>query len=201
MSVALAIPAHSLGNAQTVVAAAPQIASGALTAASSAGVSWAAAAIPFVGVALAGITLWIGAMFKRGAQKEAATAIVNQIEPQMQANLAAYMDSPRTAEAQAQALANFDAMWSAVLQACSDKSLGDAGKRCISERQQGGIAPWCTTPDKRGCDWFVRYRDPIAQDTVQSETASFDAFTGSFTEGSNAAWLAIVGLAIAAMVL
>lgn len=190
-----------LGNA-TIIASAPTIASGALTAASAAGISWATAAIPFVGPALAGVALWLGAMYRRGAQKEAATRIVNELEPKIQENLQAYLDSPRTPQAQAQALANFDAMWNAVLQACGDNSLGAAGTRCISERQAGGVAPWCNTPDKRGCDWFTLYRDPIANDTVREAGSITETLGSQFgLEGrSAAAWLTIaaaVGVAAA----
>lgn len=160
-------------STQQIVMSAPQIAgstaTGIIGGAVKAGTlaansAWATIGIPVIGAAVVGVTMWLSAMYKRGAQKEAATNIVDQIEVQLKANLDGYLNGPRTVESQLQALANFDAGWDAVVQNCSNPELGSAGQRCISERQQGGIAPWCTTPDKRGCDWFTRYRDPIAND-------------------------------------
>ena len=131
--------------------------------------TWAAVAIPVVGAAVAAVTIWLSSMFRKNAQKEAATNIVDQIEVQLKSNLEGYLNGPRTQQSQLQALANFDAGWQAVVENCSNPELGSAGKRCISERQQGGTAPWCSLPGGKGCDWFTRYRDPIANDTpVQS---------------------------------
>jgi hypothetical protein len=53
----------------------------------------------------------------------------------------------------------FDDAWEQILRGCSDPALGDAGKRCISERQRGGTSKWCPN-----CNWFTLYRDPIAND-------------------------------------
>jgi hypothetical protein len=81
-------------------------------------------------------------------------------------NLQAYMDAPiHTVSLQAAALNNVDTLFAALRQACSDPSLGAAGQRCISERLvRGGTAPWCPNPGNTGCDWFVYFRDPIAND-------------------------------------
>jgi hypothetical protein len=135
-----------------VAAPAASIVSGSMTGAL--GASWAAVAIPIIGPAIVGVTLGISAMIaRRGRQKVAATQVVDSIEPWAAENRDAYMSGPRTRSAQLQALQNFDAMWNDVLAACGDPSLGDAGRRCISERQPGG--QW---------DWFSYYRDPIAND-------------------------------------
>ncbi len=91
-----------------------------------------------------------------------ATAVVNQVEPFLKQNLQAYMAGGHTLSEQATALQVFDAAWADVLKGCSNPALGDAGKRCISERQAGGSAPWC--PTSTGCDWFALYRAPIAND-------------------------------------
>ncbi len=79
----------------------------------------------------------------------------------MQNNLQAYMNSPRTPEDQQAALWNFDQLWQAVVQSCSDTRLGDAGRRCINDRIRGG--QW---------DWFSYYRDPIANDETPKQIAA-----------------------------
>ncbi len=98
----------------------------------------------------------------------AATRIVDQIEPYLKQNRDWYLSQPaRTPEMQQKALALFDAAWSDVVAGCSDPNLGDAGRRCISERERGGSAPWC--PTGTGCDWFTLYRDPIANDVPNAQ--------------------------------
>jgi hypothetical protein len=88
-----------------------------------------------------------------------ATKVVDQAEPYLRQNLEQYMSGGHTATEQAQALANFDAIWAAVVQGCSDPNLGDAGKRCITERGPSG-----SLPGHPGVNWFTLYRDPIAND-------------------------------------
>ena len=166
----LSAPGSSAG--QQVVMAAPQIAGSVGTMAVS-GTAWAAAAIPIIGAAVAGVTMWLTSIFRRGAQKEAATRIVDEIEVKLKENLQGYLSLPvRYQSAQAQALANFDAAWQAVVENCSNPQLGSAGQRCIQERQRGGSAPWC--PTGTGCDWFALYRDPIANDPNVRPDPVFD---------------------------
>jgi hypothetical protein len=62
--------------------------------------------------------------------------------------------TPRPLSLQQEALANFDQIWSALVQECSNPALGSAGQRCISERQPGGKY-----------DFTSYYRTPIANDT------------------------------------
>jgi hypothetical protein len=92
-----------------------------------------------------------------------ATRIVDQLEPQLKANRDAFLAGSHTAADQAAALANFDAAWSwlSSAQACGSPELGDAGRRCISDRNRGG--QW---------DWFSYYRDPIASTPVQADAIS-----------------------------
>ncbi|PJF28488.1 MAG: hypothetical protein CUN53_00105 [Phototrophicales bacterium] len=119
----------------------------------TAAASTAAWAVPVIGAAVAGVTLWLSSMFRRGAQKRATTEVVETIEPKLQENLQAYLSGPRTRTSQAVALANFDAAWSWVVQQCSNPDFGNAGKACISDRSAGGRWPW-----------NEYYRDPIAND-------------------------------------
>lgn len=170
--------------------------------------STVAVAVPVIGAAVLAVTLVLMAISKRNAQKTLATSIVNDIEPQLKINLSAYMAGPRTALSQQQALANFDAGWLMVLENCGRKDLGSAGERCISERMQGGTAPWCPSPDHRGCDWFALYRDPIASDVPVSasnplQTAAAELFPGLTAEQREQApiWLAVAAIAAGVLLL
>jgi len=113
--------------------------------------------VPVVGVAVAAVTFALGLIFARkgGQQRVISTQIVNELEPQLQANVAGYFTGPRTRASQAQALANFDAAWDWLggPQACGNEQLGNPGAACIADRDRGG--QW---------DWFSYYRDPIAND-------------------------------------
>ena len=113
-------------------------------------------AAPFV--AAAGAIMAFVANFTQGCGNTcvAATRIVNELEPYLKKNVADYqaISSPRPSSVQQAALAVFDQVWNTVVTQCSNGSLGDAGARCISDRQRGG--KW---------DWFAYYRDPIANDS------------------------------------
>ena len=103
----------------------------------------------------------------------------NQIEQTLQQNLLAYQASGHTKSEQAAALANFDYAWGKLQQYCGQASFGAAGQRCTTDRQRGACK-W--TNDGHGgpagsgnvCwNWFVGYRDPIANDpNVQPDTAA-----------------------------
>lgn len=167
--------------------------------------------VPVVGVAIAGITLALTAIFMRKGpkQKELATEAVNQVSDLMTKNLNEYLAGPRTAESQTVALANFDAAWAWLISqdGCGNPALGSAGQRCISERQRGGSAPWC--PTGTGCDYFATLRDPIANDTRPQELATASASAGllpagiqnigvSLPGGGSLGLLALAGLALVA---
>lgn len=108
-----------------------------------------------VGLAILGVTtaisLWLGR--KRPKQKIATTQIVNEAEPLLVQNLAAWHQSPKTLADQQATLNNFDIVWSRVVTQCSDPEMGTPGEWCVDDRKPGG--KW---------DWFARYRDPIASD-------------------------------------
>lgn len=162
-------------TASQVTATAGTAASAAVTTAASAGAiaaSTATMAVPIIGAAVLAVTLVLGSIARRNAQKTAATKIVNDVEPQLRANVEGYLSGPRTVSSQRQAIANFNAGWQLVLDNCGQSSLGSAGQRCISERQRGGTAPWCPTPSHTGCDWFALYLDPIANDTPNADPVS-----------------------------
>jgi hypothetical protein len=123
--------------------------------------SFAALAVPIIGGVAAVAGLVYAWSQRRGAQKVAATQIVDEGETYLKQNLAAYQAGSHTAADQATAVATFDAIWGQVRQACGDPQLGDAGRRCVQERQSGGV--W---------DWFAAYRTPIASDVPSAAGGS-----------------------------
>ena len=116
-------------------------------------------------------------------------------------NLRAYIAAPYQPELQQAALNNFDTVWAALVAACSDPSLGDAGKRCLSDRQRGA----CTWKAKAGgwvsdgqggytwTDWgaagsgtdcwnyFAGMRDPIQNDPRAATYVPLSTSAGSET--------------------
>ena len=145
-----------LAGLGTTVSVAFPFVTGATTAASGGiGASVLAAFGGPVGAVIFGVTTAIGLWLKRKkpGQKIATTQIVNEAEPFLVQNLQAWNSSAKTFADQAAASANFDAIWSEVVRACGDPTMGDPGRWCIDDRKPGG--KW---------DWFARYRDPIAND-------------------------------------
>lgn len=173
--------------------------SAASTAAAAAGttLSLASTVIPFVGPAIAAATIIIEAIMNSGCGQTCivATGFANQANAALQQNIEAYFQ-PRmvngtynpsitlTTESQAAALANFDQFWAWLQQQCSNTNLGDAGVRCITDRQAGActwkqpassVPPW-GTPAAGACwNWFNGYRDPIANDTNVAPGATLAA--------------------------
>jgi len=137
------------------------------------------AAIPIIGVAIAGVTLAIGLLMARKGpkQKRATTAIVNDIEPHLQANKDAYFAGARTVSARQQALNNFDAGWAYLIDQCGIEQMGEPGYRCIEDRMaagqlqpsHNGLGPW-TGNGK--WNWFAYYRDPIERDVPNPDPAT-----------------------------
>ena len=133
-------------------------------------------AMPIIGAAIMAATLGIELILNSGCGQ---TCIIssnwaNNAETLLTQNIAAYfaLPAPRSAEAKAQALANFDNVWNYLSQECSNPSLGNAGVRCIQDRMAGACT-WKQThapdypgqPDIGACwNWFNGYRDPIEND-------------------------------------
>jgi hypothetical protein len=148
----------------------------------------ASLAVPIIGAALAGITIGIEKLIQNsgcGPTCVQTSAWANQAEPYLKQNIAAYfaLPAPRSQSAQAAALANFDAIWNQLLQLCSQPDVGNAGKRCISDRQSGACT-WKQTSDSPllqfpgepapgACwNWFNGYRDPISMDAAVPDSQS-----------------------------
>ena len=134
----------------------------------------ASTAIPLIGVGVAAVIGAIALIENSGCGQ---TCIVtaddaNKIEPYLQQNLAGYFAGPRTLASQQAALANADYFLNYLNQSCGQPSLGNAGKRCISDRMAGGCtwkqqsaAPYPGSPAPGQCwNWVSGYRDPIAND-------------------------------------
>lgn len=90
----------------------------------------------------------------------------NQIEAAMKANLAAFQAGQIS---QTEALQNFDGLWQQLTQACGQIG-GGAGANCVSDRQEGA----CKWRDSSGAcwNWFIGYRDPIANAPASSSPLS-----------------------------
>lgn len=126
-------------------------------------------AAPFVAAALIAAPFVINLVKKMaegcGQSCVLTSDAANQIEEQLQKNLAAYLNSPRTRSVQSAALAVFDGYWNALAQYCSQPEFQTtaAGRNCINDRKEGA----CKWRDDGGqCwNWFIGYRDPIANDS------------------------------------
>lgn len=125
---------------------------------------------PFAAIGVGLFSLFSNAFRGCGEKCIIATKVVNQAEPYLQKNVEAYMAGGHTRSEQQTALKIFDAVWADVQQGCSNPQLGDAGVRCVTDRQ-AGACKWKT--DGKGgpagsgdvCwNWFIGYRDPIAND-------------------------------------
>ncbi len=124
-------------------------------------------ATPFLeaGAAIAGLLAKYGVGSGCGQSCVLSTQYANAAESALQQNYKAYfaIPAPRWTGYQQQALANFAAVWNDLVSQCSNPALGDAGKRCISDRQSGSCV-W-KNADGSCFNWWAGYHDPIANDT------------------------------------
>jgi hypothetical protein len=165
------------------------------------------AAIPFIGPALAGVALVASLLIKNSGCGQTCIQTsqwANQAATALQQNLDAYnaLPVPRHVANQQLALQTFDSIWAKLVQMCGDPQWGNAGKRCITDRQRGA----CTWKNNGQCwDWFIGYRDPIANDpnvTSDSSLASMlpASVSSLFSGGSLPAWaLPVAALALLAV--
>lgn len=190
------------------------------------GISSAAlsAAIPLIGAGLAAATLAIQYLVQNSGCGQ--TCIItsqwaNQAADALQKVLDGYFanPAPRTVSQQKLAVANFYTIWNQLEQLCSQPNVGDAGKRCISDRQAGACtwkqkyAPvYPGEPEIGACwNWFNGYLAPIQQDPVVPDPTPADAASsavssvfGSSTSGASGSDmlpLAVVGGLLALAVL
>jgi hypothetical protein len=173
-----------------------------------------ALAIPIIGAALVGITIlatYLIANSGCGQTCIETSQWANQAAALLDQNIATYFaqPAPRSQSQQTAALANFDAIWARLVAMCSDPSTGDAGKRCISDREAGScvwkqtadkVPPWGTPPAGACWNWHNGYRDPIANDpNVVADSQAVGAAASDLVTSTSAALglstPALIGLA------
>lgn len=143
------------------------------------------AAVPFIGPALAAISLGIAAILNSGCGQTCVVTSqwANQAEELLRQNIEAYfaLPAPRTTVQQAAAVANFLQVWNTLVSQCSNPSVGAAGQSCISDRQAGAchwtqpaasVPPWGTPAAGQCWNWWNGYHDPIANDQVVEASTS-----------------------------
>jgi hypothetical protein len=159
----------------SLVAAGGSVAAGTAAALASAGII-AGAAVPFIGPAIAGVTLAIEAILNSGCGQTCVVTSqwANQAAAQLQANLDAYFaqPAPRAQSLQTLAIQNYQKIWNTLVSQCSQPNLGQAGQNCIGDRQQGACK-WHQTgqpqypgqPALGDCwNWYDAYYVPLASD-------------------------------------
>jgi len=172
-----------------------------------------AAAVPIVGAALAAATMLVRYLVANSGCGQ--TCIVtsqwaNQGADALQQVMDAYfaLPAPRTEAQKALAIANFNTIWKQLEAACGQAGTGDAGKRCISDRQAGACvwkqkyAPvYPGQPQVGECwNWFNGYLKPIQDDPVIPDptptsevSAAVDSVFGGASSSSNLLPLLLIG--------
>lgn len=159
------------------------------------------AAVPFIGPAIAAVSLVVLELVKNSGCGQTCietSSWANQAAAVLGNNIAAYFaqPTPRSESSQTLALQNFDSVWAKLVEMCSDPSTGNAGKRCISDRQAGSCkwtqpaaaVPVWGTPAAGACwNWFNGYRDPIANDSEVVPDAELPAATSTAAAATSAA--------------
>jgi len=174
-----------------------------------------ALAVPIIGAAIVAVTILATVLIKNSGCGQTCietSGWANQAEPLLRQNIAAYFGiaAPRSQSQQNAALANFDAIWATLVNMCSAPATGDAGVRCISDRQSGACkwnatadSPWPGGPAAGACwNWFNAYRDPIANDPdVVADSASSVASSAISSIESLPSWMLIAAAVLAAVLL
>jgi hypothetical protein len=187
------------------------------------GISTAAltAAVPFIGPALMAATMLVQYLVANsgcGITCVETSEWANQAADALQQVMDGYfaLPAPRTVTQKALAVANFKTIWAQLQKACGQPGTGNAGVRCISDRQAGACtwkqkyAPvYPGEPNIGECwNWFNGYLGPIQADpvvpdpTLASQVATdagsvgtaFDSiFTSSAAGGTNYLPLLLIG--------
>src|SRR6185369_7811131 len=165
-----------------------------------------AAAVPVIGAALMGATLLVQHLVANSGCGQ--TCIVtsqwaNQAADALQQVMDGYfaLPEPRTKTQQAVAIANFNTIWKQLKEMCGQPNTGDAGRRCISDRESGACvwrqkyAPvYPGQPEIGECwNWFNGYLKPIQQDRVVDEPTVSGEIGAALGGESNLLPLAVVG--------
>jgi hypothetical protein len=148
----------------------------------------ASSLVPVVGPIIAGITIGLQALIANsgcGPTCVVTSQWANQAAAQLDQLTQQYfaLPSPRTDAQKAVALATFDSVWQKLQQLCGQPGTGNAGVRCITDRQAGA----CTWRQKYqpaipgqpaigACwNWFNGYRDVIANDPTVPDSVATQA--------------------------
>lgn len=166
-------------------------------------------AVPVIGAALVGATMLAVYLIQNSGCGQ--TCIItsqwaNKAEDLLKQNLAAYfaLPAPRPQSAQKVALANFDAIWATLQAQCGQEGTGNAGVRCITDRQ-AGACKW-RSADGQCFNWFIAYRDSIQNDPAVPDSittaapGSVDSLLGG-SGGSSLAPLLLIGALVVAGVM
>ncbi len=178
------------------------------------------AAVPIVGAALAAATMLVQYLVVNsgcGQTCVITSSWANQAADALQQVMDAYfaLPAPRTEAQKALAVANFHTIWDQLTKACGQPGTGDAGKRCISDRQAGACtwkqkyAPvYPGQPEIGECwNWWNGYLGPIQADPVvpdPSPVAEASAAVDSILAGDSSNLLPALlvgGLLVAAVAL
>jgi hypothetical protein len=151
-----------------------------------------AAAVPVIGAALVAATLLVTYLIKNsgcGITCVETSSWANQAAAALQKVMDAYfaLPAPRTQAQQAVAIANFHAIWQQLEQLCGQPGTGNAGVRCISDRQAGACtwkqkyAPvYPGQPNIGECwNWWNGYLQPIQQDPVVPDPSPADVLSSA----------------------
>ncbi len=183
------------------------------------------AAVPIIGAGLAAATMLVQYLVANSGCGQ--TCIVtsewaNKAADALQQVMDGYfaLPAPRTEAQKALAKANFKTIWDQLVAACGQSGTGDAGKRCISDRQAGACtwrqkyAPvYPGQPAVGECwNWFNGYLGPIEADPVVPDPSPVDevsaavdsVFGGDVLSGDNSKLLPALlvgGLLVAAVAL
>jgi hypothetical protein len=153
-----------------------------------------ASAVPVIGAAVAAVALAVTLLVKNSGCGQTCIETsqwANQAEKALQQNLAAYfaLPVPRAQSNQTLALQTFDQIWGALTgpNNCGNPAVGNAGVRCISDRQAGActyksdgvsrIAGAPAVPAGQCWNWFNGYRDPSANDPNVVPDSTLQALT------------------------
>jgi hypothetical protein len=231
-NLATAAVATTAGLAAPVVAAVvPGIAASSIAAGGSGLIlgMLPAVAVPVIGAAIAAVAVIAELLIKNsgcGITCVETSQWANQAEPVLSKNVLAYFSNPapRSQSQQQAALNIFDTTWARLQQLCGQPGTGNAGVRCISDRQSGACT-WKQTatspllsipgePQVGACwNWFSGYRDPIANDpnvltdaelaaAAQSPVASVGgAISTDISSLTSSSWFPIAALAAGGILL
>jgi hypothetical protein len=121
-----------------------------------------------IGLVVAAVVLW---MSRKGPKQNViTTGYVNQAEPILQQNLAAWNASGKSCAEQAACINLFQTVWNEVISACANPNLGDPGHSCLDDRLPSGVQFNTGPPANFNIvgngrwDWFSYYLMPILND-------------------------------------